>query len=277
MTEMLPRPGGRIAFEDSGGSGPLVVGIPGMGDTRATFRFLVPQLVAAGYRVVTADLRGQGDSDGTFDDYGVESMGEDLVALLEHLGGGPALVIGVSIGCAAAVWAAAEAPDRIAGLVLIRAYAPDVPIPWVQRAAAKVVLAGPWAPAAWAAVFKSFFPTLPPQDLAEYRAALARMLRRPGRAAAMRAMAAADKGPAHVRLPLVTQPTLVVMGGADSGDPVAEGQAVADAVSGRLAVIDGAGHYPHVEFPAETAAALLAFVQEPRGEGNAPLGASSHG
>ena len=45
---------GRIAYDDRG-TGPLVLLAPGMGTTRATFRHLVPELIEAGYRVVTTD------------------------------------------------------------------------------------------------------------------------------------------------------------------------------------------------------------------------------
>ena len=41
---------------------PLVVVVPGMGDRRQTYRFLAPQLMAAGYRVDALDPRGQGES-----------------------------------------------------------------------------------------------------------------------------------------------------------------------------------------------------------------------
>ena len=39
---------GSIAYEDSGGRGPLVVCVPGMGDVRAQYRFLAPALASAG-------------------------------------------------------------------------------------------------------------------------------------------------------------------------------------------------------------------------------------
>ncbi|MFO7549180.1 MAG: hypothetical protein R6X29_09975, partial [Acidimicrobiia bacterium] len=52
----------RLAHDDSGGDGPLVVLLPGAGDLRSEHRFLAPPLVAAGYRVVTADLPGHGES-----------------------------------------------------------------------------------------------------------------------------------------------------------------------------------------------------------------------
>src|SRR5690606_2215056 len=118
----------RIAYDDTGGDGQLAVLVPGMGDTRVSFRFFAPALAAAGYRVVTMDLRGAGESDATFDSYTPEDMGDDLVALLAELDAGPALVVGASIAAAAAVWAAAEAPERVAALVLLRAYPPGVPI-----------------------------------------------------------------------------------------------------------------------------------------------------
>jgi pimeloyl-ACP methyl ester carboxylesterase len=46
-------------------------------------------------------------------------------------------------------------------------------------------------------------------------------------------------------------------------DPRAEGEAiVADLPTGlgRLVVVEGAGHYPHVQHPAEVAAAVLPFL-----------------
>ena len=99
---------GRIAY-DVTGSGPLVVAVPGMGDLRSSYRHLAPALVAAGFRVATMDLRGHGDSDTTFAAYDDPAAASDVIALIEHLGG-PALVIGNSMGAAAAVIAAAENP-----------------------------------------------------------------------------------------------------------------------------------------------------------------------
>ncbi len=68
-TQFLQRPEGRIAY-DVTGEGPLVICAPGMGDVRQVYRFLVPRLVEAGYRVATMDLRGHGESDTTFTAYG---------------------------------------------------------------------------------------------------------------------------------------------------------------------------------------------------------------
>src|SRR5258708_8045411 len=67
-TRYLEVPGGRLAYDDTG-TGPLVVCLPGLGDLRASYRFLAPRLVAAGYRVVPMDLRGLGESSTGWPDY----------------------------------------------------------------------------------------------------------------------------------------------------------------------------------------------------------------
>ena len=130
-TLYLERPGGRIAY-DVAGSGPLIVGVPGMGDLRSVYRFLVPALTDAGFRVASMDLRGHGDSDATFDAYDDVAAGTDLIALVEHLGG-PAVLVGNSMGAGAAAWAAAEAPHLVAGLVLVGPFVRNAPVGFARQ------------------------------------------------------------------------------------------------------------------------------------------------
>ena len=110
-TSHLARPGGRIGY-DVAGSGPLVVLVPGMGDLRAGYRFLAPALRAAGYRVACTDLRGHGDSDPTFPSYGDDETADDVAALIAELGG-PAIVVGNSMGAGSAVLAAARRAELV--------------------------------------------------------------------------------------------------------------------------------------------------------------------
>jgi pimeloyl-ACP methyl ester carboxylesterase len=67
----------------------------------------------------------------------------------------------------------------------------------------------------------------------------------------------------HRVVTMVRTPALVVMGANDPDfpDPVAEAQLVAGRLPGTVAMIDQAGHYPQAEYPAETAAAILAFLR----------------
>ena len=67
QTQFFERPEGTIAYDDSQGDGQLVIMLPGMGALRSEYRFLAPAVIEAGYRVVTADLRGQGESSTQYD------------------------------------------------------------------------------------------------------------------------------------------------------------------------------------------------------------------
>ena len=261
----LDRPGGRIAYTDEG-SGPLIVMAPGFGDLREEYRFLAPRLIAAGYRVVTMDLRGHGQSSVGWADHSCAAMGSDMLALVAHLDAGPAILVGNSISGGSAAWAAAEAPDAVAGLVLIDPFARNVPVSWWKAALFKAIMhtafVGPWAPAAWAGYYASLYPTAKPADFADYKARLVASLKEPGRMAALQAMMRTGRDDVEPRLGAIRAPALVVMGSRDPDfdDPAAEAATMARLVRGKAAMIDGAGHYPHAEMPEPTAQAILAFL-----------------
>jgi pimeloyl-ACP methyl ester carboxylesterase len=265
-TLFLDRPLGQIAYDDRG-SGPLVVMVPGLGDVRAEYRFLAKKLVDAGYRAVTMDLRGHGESSTGWPDYSCGALGEDILALVDHLDGGPAILIGTSMGAGAVAWAAAEALEQTAGLVLIGPFVRDVP-PWsklkgvIQLLMIKVALAGPWAARVWGSYYDDLYPTNKPADLDDYRSALVRNLGQPGRIAALKGMIYASKADVAARLGDVRAPTLVVMGTKDPdfANPAAEAEIVADLLHGEVVMIEGAGHYPHAEMPEVASPPILGFL-----------------
>jgi pimeloyl-ACP methyl ester carboxylesterase len=131
-TLFLNLPDGCLAYDDQG-SGPLIIATPAMLDLRAELRFLAPRLVEAGFRVVTIDQRGMGESSGRWPAYGSTPMAHDLMALIRHLDAGPALIYGTSNGAAAAVYLAAEAPELVRGLVLAAPFVRDGKGSWLQR------------------------------------------------------------------------------------------------------------------------------------------------
>ena len=264
-TQFLAHDGGRIAFDDIG-SGPLVVCVPGMGEMRGEYRFLAPLLRDAGFRVVTMDVRGQGESSTGWADYSVGPIGGDILALIRHLGGGPALVVGNSMGCAAAICAAADAPDLVAGLVLTGPVVRDgegIP-PWAARLLYSVLFARPWGVAAWGRYYDTLYKTTRPADYRAYRARLLANLREPGRLAALRRMILAPKTASAERLSRVTVPAFIVMGTADPDfkDATAEARFVAAQLHGRLQLVDGVGHYPHVEVPDQVNPGIVTFCRE---------------
>ncbi len=259
-TQRLDLADGAIAFDDSGGDGPLVVMLPGAGDVRDEYRFVAPGLVSGGARVVTVDLRGHGESSADWPTYGVAEAAADLVGLLDHLDAGPATVVATSFAPAAALWAAADRPDLISRLVLISAHLEAAPV-W-QRTVLGLALRGPLAGRMWASQFRSWHPAAPPPDLDAHAAALAQMMADSHRRRAVRETLLAHRDGLAERTARVHVPTLVIMGGADSHfkDPAAEGASIATQTRGTSLVVPDAGHYPHVEFPGQVEAAIVDFL-----------------
>jgi pimeloyl-ACP methyl ester carboxylesterase len=258
----LERPGGRLAY-DVAGSGRLVICVPGMGDLRSVYRSLVPALVDAGYRVATMDLRGHGQSDTTFAAYDDVAAGTDALALLHHLGGGPAVLIGNSMGAGAVTWAAAEAPDLVAGLVLIGPFVRNVPVSAAQKLAFRLALLRPWGPVTWNAYYARLYPGRRPADLDAHRAEIRRSLRRPGAWRAFVATTRTSHAPVEVRLGDVQAPALVVMGERDPDfhDPEREARLIGERLHAEVLTVPGAGHYPQAEAPEKVVPAIVDFLR----------------
>lgn len=262
QTLSLDRPGGRIAYEVSG-EGPLVVLVPGMGDLRATYRFLAPRLVAAGHRVATTDLRGHGDSDTTFDSYGDLETAGDIAALIETLGG-PAVVVGNSMGAGAAVCAAAENPELVNGLALLGPFVRDGKTGVVTRTLMRAVLAPPWAATTWRVYLPRLYAGRTPHDHDVYLRRVVASLRRPGYSRSFSRTTRLSHAPAEARLGQVQAPTLVVMGQLDPDfpDPQAEATWIADTLGGRVVMVPDAGHYPQSQQPDLVTDAIQGLLAE---------------
>ena len=273
MTEFLSVEGGRIAYEVAG-EGPLVVLAHGLGDTRYAYRFVVPLLVAAGYRVAATDLRGTGESDAGFAGYTRTDIAGDLVALIRHLGG-PAVLVGHSISGGAATIAAATAPDLIAALVELapftRKQAFSLGALRVRRyrqgvaRMMRVALFG--SIKAWLGYLDISFPGRRPADWEAQLARIESMLHEPGRRKALQKMCQTTPADADAHLSGVRCPTLIIQTGLDPDwiDPEAEGRAIVAALPaglGRLEMIEGAGHYPHTQTPEQVVALMLPFLAE---------------
>lgn len=259
----LTRPGGKIAWSLRGSTGPLVVGMPGMGDLRTHWDGFATALAEKGYRVAVLDLRGHGLSDTGFVDVSREAIAGDALALVDSLSPNePAILIGHSYTGASAVWATTEHPERVRAIVLVDPFAREVQATWLQKFALKFGLLRPWGHAVWASYYASLFPVHPPADLAERKRAVGTNLRESGRLESLRAMGNTTAASCEARLDSVHLPTLILFGlrDPDFPDPAAEGQLLATRTGGRFEGIPEAGHYPHEEDPAGVAGRVASFL-----------------
>ena len=262
VASYLNRGEGRIAY-DVQGDGPLVVCLHGMGDLRSLYRFLAPALVEAGYRVATMDLRGHGESDDGFSTYDDVAAGQDALALVGNLDGGPALLVGNSMGGGAAVWAAAEEPAKVAGLALIGPFVRNPKPNPLMALAYRLMLLKPWGPAAWDAYYRRSYPGRPPADLTEYQQRIRQSMRQGDHWHSFVETTRTSHAPAEARLDEVRAPVLVVMGEKDQDwpDPVAEARFIAEALDAEVLLVPDAGHYPVAEYPELVNPAIIEFAE----------------
>ncbi|MET3108519.1 pimeloyl-ACP methyl ester carboxylesterase [Oxalobacteraceae bacterium GrIS 2.11] len=261
-TQFLAVDGGSIAYDDTGGSGPLILAIPGMGDLRSEYRLVRPALQQAGYRVVTMDVRGCGQTSAQWPDYSAHAVAKDALTLLGHLNAGPAVILGNSFAAGSALWAAHDAPALVSGVVLLGPIVRDQKVSWFANLALAVGFAGPWRVWFWTTYWDSLFPTHKPADQAEVKATLASNLREPGRMAALQSMIKLSKADTEAILSQTKVPALIVMGTLDPDFPKPEAEAkwLAGQFAAETLIVEGAGHYPHTEMPGAVADRLLSFI-----------------
>ena len=262
-TQYMTHEGGKLAYTDYGGTGDLVLMLPGMGALRQEYRFLAPELVKAGYHAVAVDLRGQGESSAGWSEYTVDAVGKDILALIEHFGGESTHLIGTSFSPGSIVWAAAEAPDKVKSTTLIGAFVRDPKVNPIMAGVMWVVMNGPWRVSAWRMFYPSMYPAQKPDDFDDYLNQLVDTLKGQGRFDAVKDFASTSRLPSETRLQQMKSPTLVVMGTADPDfdDPIGEANYIVEQTGGQLALIEDAGHYPQTEMPDKTTPVILEFLQ----------------
>lgn len=103
------------------GEGPPVVLLHGWPQTGLCWRYVAPELVRAGYRVVVPDLRGYGHTDKPTGGYDKRTMAGDVRGLLAVLGlaGEPVHVVGHDRGARVAHRWALDAPDELRTLTVL--------------------------------------------------------------------------------------------------------------------------------------------------------------
>jgi pimeloyl-ACP methyl ester carboxylesterase len=263
-TLFLANEDGKLAYDDQG-VGPLILCMPAGGDTRAEYRFLTPILVKAGYRVVTMDIRGQGETSAIWTDYSYEAMARDVEALLAHLNVGPAIVMGTSKSAGVAVVAATNKPELVSKVIMVGPFA-RTKSKVGSFLTAQILLSPIWGLRLFADWYNDKMYPIKPSDYAEQTARMRAMLQEPGRLRALREMFTDSGAGLDERLAKLAQPTLIVMGEKDPDfpSPLKETQEYVKRLKSVQPVVfmaPGAGHHPQAQLPVEVGKAILDFIK----------------
>ena len=225
-----------------------------------TLRMWDPQLSALRdqFRIVRYDHRGHGSSPVPPGPYTIADLGADLLALLDRLEVGRADLCGLSLGGMAAMWLAAEVPQRVRRLALLSTSAAlGPPEYWVQRAAA--VSAGGMAAISESVVARWFTPPFARRepDLIDEMQVMLEKTPALGYAACCAAIERLDLVD---RLSDIQAETLVIAGAVDPAVPPQHAERIAASISrARLVVLDQAAHLLNIERAAAVNALLMDF------------------
>jgi pimeloyl-ACP methyl ester carboxylesterase len=98
---------------------PAILFLHGSGQTRQSWGSALQEAARRGYRAISLDLRGHGDSDWAPDGkYSLELFEADVRRVIEQIGGEPVLV-GASLGGLISLLIAAAPPPAVRALVLV--------------------------------------------------------------------------------------------------------------------------------------------------------------
>lgn len=268
MTDPAPdaSPGLReVAFYDTGGGRPdahPVVLLHGFLFSRVMWRAQLAGLAERGFRVVSVDLPGFGESRLPTEPATMASYADAVAALVERLALHPVTLVGYSMGGQVALQVCATRPELVERLVLVDTVA-HVDVPEVAQSRRE--LATRLEREGVAAYAEEFLPKLielPDAAPGVEADARAMMLASDPRGAARALRARADRPSYEAVLDAWHAPALVVVGERDPFDQEGHAAAMARRLpAGALAVVPGVGHTPPMEAPEDFTRILVDFLR----------------
>jgi pimeloyl-ACP methyl ester carboxylesterase len=277
--------GWAIAYQSAGETGPAMVLVHGFGASWGHWRKNLPVL-GESCRCFALDLIGFGASakpkPGTEIEYTFETWGEQIADFCREVVGGPAFLVGNSIGCVAVMQAAVDHPDIALGIAAINCSLrllherKQATLPWYRRVGANVTQKLLKNPSIGAFFFRQIAKpaTVRKVLLQAYRRSeavtdeLVEMLLKPSREEGAIAVFLAFTGYSGGPLPEDLLPrlpctALLLWGTDDPWEPIALGREFSQfpTVEGFIP-LEGLGHCPQDEAPEVVNPILLAWIAE---------------
>lgn len=252
--------GARLHYTDEGSGPRTVVFGHGLMFSGEMFR---PQMDALSdrFRCVAVDWRGQGRSAVTNTGYDMDTLTEDLVALIRHLGIAPVDYVGLSMGGFTGMRLAARHPELVRSLALLETSAEPEPPDSARQyrmlgTVVKWVGPKPVVGRGMSIMFGRTFLTDPSREAerAEWRRRLVSV----NRVGGVRALhGVIDRAGVTDELARIAAPTLVLVGDEDIATVPDRARRIQAGIDGsRLVVVPHAGHTSTIEQPVAVTAAL---------------------
>ena len=250
-----------LRYALAGDAAKTLVLIHEMGGTMESWELVVPAL-AQRRRVLRYDTRGAGFSEKIRGVLKIDTMTDDLVALLDALGITDKVALaGTAVGGAIALHTAVRFPDRVAAVI---ATSPATSIPPANRATVLARVAtfeSEGLRGAVDATAANGYPGELRTDKARFEGFRARWLANdPSSFATIyRMLADMDLAP---EFKSIKCPVLVIGGEYDRGRPPAVVEPIAKAIPGATFKVLPVGHYAGLQKPELVAAEIAAFLDE---------------
>lgn len=149
-----------IRYEVRGTGEPTLVLVHGWTNSRAIWG-VHPRTLARTHRTVALDLAGHGESGADRASWTMDAFGEDVAAVVTHLGLERVVLVGFSMGGAVVLEAAERLPGRVVGIVLVDAiHDPDVKPPPEMAAQMEAQMRAKWGDTTFLRAF-AFTPDAP--------------------------------------------------------------------------------------------------------------------
>ncbi len=249
------------------GAGPPLVLLHGFGCDQSMWARVAPGL-ATDHQVIQYDLTGMGASDYHHYDrvrHGdLQGHADDLIEILEALGGPPVVAVGHSVSSMISALAAIKRPDLFAALVMIGPSPCYVDKPPYQGGFSESDISGLLSTMeenykGWAGQLASM--VAGDQDDDSPREELNDRFCRNDPEIAKHFAKVTFLADNRADLPKVKTPTLIIQSAHDAIAQPFVGAYVHEQIAGsKLVTVDSTGHAPHMTKPAETTAAIRDFL-----------------
>ena len=215
-----------------------------LGTTHELWRPQVEGL-SASFRIIRYDTRGHGASDAPRDEYTIDALGRDAIAILDAAGVERAHVCGLSLGGLTAMWLGVNAPERVRSLILSSTAARIGSVSMWDERIAQVEAAGvaSLADAAMGRWFTAGFLAAQPATVSVYH----RLLSSTPAAGYKGCCAALRDADLREAIRTIAAPVLVIVGREDPVTPPSDAEDIRARIPGARAALLDAAHIANVE------------------------------